>query len=249
MSQSLPTQLKVHRAISEIPEAAWNALVDEEAAPFLEWRWLEALECERERGPRLGLGAAAPHALARAPPGRGRAGLPQGGQQRRVRLRLLLGHRRPSGPGCPTTRSWSSPRRSPPPPGVASWSPPGRTGPRGCWSWPRARWSSPARSACRASTCSSRPRSRPWRSSRSASPSARGCSTTSSTRATARPRTCSSASPASGGTSSGASAAPRPSRGSRSASSGARPWPRPTRRRPSGSTPAPWTSSPGGAAT
>jgi len=44
MSQSLPTQLKVHRAISEIPEAAWNALVDEEAAPFLEWRWLEALE-------------------------------------------------------------------------------------------------------------------------------------------------------------------------------------------------------------
>ncbi|MGZ5958480.1 MAG: GNAT family N-acetyltransferase, partial [Myxococcaceae bacterium] len=44
MSQSLPTQLKVHRAISEIPEAAWNALVDEESAPFLEWRWLEALE-------------------------------------------------------------------------------------------------------------------------------------------------------------------------------------------------------------
>ena len=44
MSQSLPTQLKVLQAISEVPEAAWNALVDEEAAPFLEWRWLEALE-------------------------------------------------------------------------------------------------------------------------------------------------------------------------------------------------------------
>ena len=44
MSQSLPTQLKVHRAISEIPEAAWNALVDEEAVPFLEWGFLEALE-------------------------------------------------------------------------------------------------------------------------------------------------------------------------------------------------------------
>ena len=44
MSQSLPTQLKVLQAISEVPEAAWNALVGEEAAPFLEWRWLEALE-------------------------------------------------------------------------------------------------------------------------------------------------------------------------------------------------------------
>ncbi|HSP18787.1 MAG TPA: peptidogalycan biosysnthesis protein, partial [Myxococcaceae bacterium] len=44
MSESLPTQLKIHRAISEIPEAAWDALVDGDAAPFLEWRWLEALE-------------------------------------------------------------------------------------------------------------------------------------------------------------------------------------------------------------
>lgn len=44
MSQSLPLQLKVHRGIAEIPEAAWNALLDEDSTPFLEWAWLEALE-------------------------------------------------------------------------------------------------------------------------------------------------------------------------------------------------------------
>jgi uncharacterized protein len=54
MSQSLPTQLKVHRAISDIPEAAWDALVDEEAAPFLEWAWLEALESSGSVAPALG---------------------------------------------------------------------------------------------------------------------------------------------------------------------------------------------------
>ncbi|HZX40688.1 MAG TPA: peptidogalycan biosysnthesis protein, partial [Myxococcaceae bacterium] len=54
MSQSLPTQLKVHRGISEVPEAAWDALVDEDAAPFLEWRWLEALEASGSVGPSSG---------------------------------------------------------------------------------------------------------------------------------------------------------------------------------------------------
>ena len=54
MSQSLPTQLRVHRSIAEVPEAAWNALVDDEAAPFLEWGWLEALESSGSVAPRNG---------------------------------------------------------------------------------------------------------------------------------------------------------------------------------------------------
>jgi len=54
MSQSLPTQLKVHRGISEVPEVAWNALVDGDAAPFLEWRWLEALETSGSVAPSSG---------------------------------------------------------------------------------------------------------------------------------------------------------------------------------------------------
>ena len=54
MSQSLPTQLRVHRAISDIPEAAWNALVDPEAAPFLEWAWLDALEASGSVAPDSG---------------------------------------------------------------------------------------------------------------------------------------------------------------------------------------------------
>jgi predicted N-acyltransferase len=44
MSQALPLQLKVHRGIAEIPEAAWNALLDEQSTPFLEWGFIEALE-------------------------------------------------------------------------------------------------------------------------------------------------------------------------------------------------------------
>jgi predicted N-acyltransferase len=54
MSQSLPTQLRVHRSIAEVPESAWNALVDAEAAPFLEWGWLEALESSGSVSPRTG---------------------------------------------------------------------------------------------------------------------------------------------------------------------------------------------------
>src|SRR5947209_2584332 len=44
MSDSLPLQLRVHGAIREIPRVAWDALLDEEAIPFLEWLWLDALE-------------------------------------------------------------------------------------------------------------------------------------------------------------------------------------------------------------
>ena len=54
MSQSLPTQLRVHRSIAEVPESAWNALVDAEAAPFLEWGWLEALESSGSVSSRTG---------------------------------------------------------------------------------------------------------------------------------------------------------------------------------------------------
>jgi uncharacterized protein len=44
VSSELPLQLKVHRAFSEIPRAAWDALLDEDCLPFLEWEWLDALE-------------------------------------------------------------------------------------------------------------------------------------------------------------------------------------------------------------
>jgi predicted N-acyltransferase len=54
MSQSLPTQLKVLHAISDVPETAWNALVDDDAVPFLEWRWLEALETSGSVAPSSG---------------------------------------------------------------------------------------------------------------------------------------------------------------------------------------------------
>jgi predicted N-acyltransferase len=54
MSQSLPTQLKVLSAISDVPEASWNALVDDEAAPFLEWAWLDTLEASGSVAPSSG---------------------------------------------------------------------------------------------------------------------------------------------------------------------------------------------------
>jgi predicted N-acyltransferase len=44
MSVPLPSQLRVHPAISEIPREAWNALVPADSVPFLEWDWLDALE-------------------------------------------------------------------------------------------------------------------------------------------------------------------------------------------------------------
>lgn len=44
MSAVLPSQLRVHAALREIPREAWNALVPPDGAPFLEWDWLHALE-------------------------------------------------------------------------------------------------------------------------------------------------------------------------------------------------------------
>ena len=44
MSAPLPVQLRIHASISDIPGDAWDALLDEESIPFLEWRWLAALE-------------------------------------------------------------------------------------------------------------------------------------------------------------------------------------------------------------
>ncbi len=44
MSGTLPTQVKLLESIADVPQTAWDALVDAQAAPFLEWGWLEALE-------------------------------------------------------------------------------------------------------------------------------------------------------------------------------------------------------------
>jgi predicted N-acyltransferase len=37
-------QLRIHDAVDEIAQAAWDGLVDARATPFLRWHWLEALE-------------------------------------------------------------------------------------------------------------------------------------------------------------------------------------------------------------
>ncbi|HEX4459213.1 MAG TPA: peptidogalycan biosysnthesis protein, partial [Polyangia bacterium] len=37
-------ELRVHDSIAEIPQPAWDALLDESATPFLRWHWLEAME-------------------------------------------------------------------------------------------------------------------------------------------------------------------------------------------------------------
>jgi len=44
MSAPLPVQLRLHTSISDISREAWDGLLDEDSIPFLEWRWLEALE-------------------------------------------------------------------------------------------------------------------------------------------------------------------------------------------------------------
>lgn len=54
MSAPLPTHLRVHRAISDIPEKSWDGLLGEEEAPFLEWAWLEALESAGSACPERG---------------------------------------------------------------------------------------------------------------------------------------------------------------------------------------------------
>ena len=37
-------ELRVYDSISQVPQAAWDALADGKATPFLRWHWLEALE-------------------------------------------------------------------------------------------------------------------------------------------------------------------------------------------------------------
>lgn len=44
MSQALPFQLRIHRSILDIPREAWNALVDDTARPFMDHRYLAAME-------------------------------------------------------------------------------------------------------------------------------------------------------------------------------------------------------------
>ncbi len=44
MSVPLPPQLKIHSAMAEIPQAQWDALLPEDAPPFVRWDWLNTLE-------------------------------------------------------------------------------------------------------------------------------------------------------------------------------------------------------------
>ena len=214
MSGTLPTQVKLLESIRDVPREAWNALVDEEAAPFLEWRWLEALESSGSVRGGHGLGAAPPHALARTPPGGGRAGLPQGRQHgefvfdwswatasERVGVpyypKLVLAAPLTPATGRRVLVAPGEDRRRPHPGADA-----GAVELR-----PRAKRLSslhvlfPTREEAEA------PRGAGLRAF------ATGCSTTSTTRVTAASRTCSPASPASGETSSGESGGPPRSRG------------------------------------
>ena len=54
MSGTLPTQVKLLESIRDVSREAWDALVDEQAAPFLEWDWLEALESSGSVRPATG---------------------------------------------------------------------------------------------------------------------------------------------------------------------------------------------------
>lgn len=54
MSDPLPLQFRVHRSISEIPQEAWDSLLDDGAKPFLEWSWLDGLEQSGSVAPRTG---------------------------------------------------------------------------------------------------------------------------------------------------------------------------------------------------
>ena len=54
MSDPLPPTLRIHRALSEVPQGAWDALLDDAARPFLEWAFLVALEESGSVGPGTG---------------------------------------------------------------------------------------------------------------------------------------------------------------------------------------------------
>ena len=150
MSQSLPTQLRVHRSIGgESPRRPGNALLDDEAAPFPgvgpagrpPSSRAAALPQERVwaggtltlwRGHRL---------VAAAPAYAEEACASNSGSSSST----LLGHRqRAGGASPPLPGSWCSPRRLTPPPAGASWCSPARTarshpraGPGGAGARPR----------------------------------------------------------------------------------------------------------------
>jgi uncharacterized protein len=54
MSGTLPTQVRLLESIRDVSAESWDALVDDEAAPFLEWAWLEALESSGSVRPSTG---------------------------------------------------------------------------------------------------------------------------------------------------------------------------------------------------
>lgn len=54
MSVTLPIQLQVHRSIRELPREAWNALLDEDSTPFVDHRYLSALEDSGAATPQTG---------------------------------------------------------------------------------------------------------------------------------------------------------------------------------------------------
>jgi uncharacterized protein len=54
MSGTLPTQVKLLESIRDVSREAWDALLDAQAAPFLEWSWLEALESSGSVRPSAG---------------------------------------------------------------------------------------------------------------------------------------------------------------------------------------------------
>jgi uncharacterized protein len=54
MSGTLPTQVKLLESIRDVSSEAWDALVDAQAAPFLEWAWLDALESSGSVRPATG---------------------------------------------------------------------------------------------------------------------------------------------------------------------------------------------------
>ena len=161
MSQSLPTQLRVHRSIADIPEASWNAAGGRRCRAVPRVGLARGAGVQRQRGSAERLAAAAPHPVAWASAGGGRARLPQVRQQRRVRLRLLLGHGHGAGghPLLPEAgaRRAAHPGHRPPLPGRP------RRGPRrpASWSSPAAPWSWPTPSPSPRCTCSSPPPRRP----------------------------------------------------------------------------------------
>jgi predicted N-acyltransferase len=47
-------EIRVHDAIAEIPQPAWDALLDAQSTPFVRWHWLEALEHSGCASPKTG---------------------------------------------------------------------------------------------------------------------------------------------------------------------------------------------------